>query len=161
MIPALLAAILKYYQSDTPLQALLGGTANIDTKIAYALLPPCYPSVTLHLDRDVGTPRAGYDYNGIVDFDSQLAIHIWNKDEGLTIGTGSAAVAYDANSLQMAIDDRVRVLSLNIDKDTTIAAITNLRDLMYTSMPLPFEETTHTHHTSSLLKFTYVMQDTL
>ena len=157
MIPTLLAAILRYYQTDTTLQTLLGGTANIDTKIAYALLPPCYPSVTLHLDRDSSTPRAGYDYNGIADHAVTLAVHIWNKDEGLIIG----AVAYDANSLQMAVDDRVRVLSLNIGKDADITAISNLRDIDYSSMPLPFEEDTHTHHTSALLKFVYSTLDTL
>jgi len=152
MIPSMLADILAMYRGDSQLQALLDGTASIDTKVAYALLPPCYPSVILHIDREDFVPRAGYDYNGVVDIPTQLAIHVYTQDEGKIIN----GVNYDANSLQMAIADRVRVLSLNIDK-----TVPGLRDIEFTSTPLPFEEDTHVHHTSCLLKFTYSKVDTL
>ena len=152
MIPPMLVDILAMYRDDNSLQALLDGTASIDTKVAFALVPPCYPSVILHVDREVPVPRAGYDYNGVVDIPTQLAIHVYSQDEGKVIG----GINYDANSLQMAIADRVRVLSLNIDK-----TVPGLRDIDFTSTPLPFEEDTHVHHTSCLLKFTYSNVDTL
>ena len=153
----LLAAILTYYQSDTTLQTLLGGTANIDTKIAYALLPPCYPSVTLHLDDDTGDPRAGYNETGVMDNSAVIAFHTWSHDEGLKIGS----TYYDANQLQMEITDRLGVLSMNIGKVPAIYAVAGLRDVSFNSTPLPFEEDTHVHHTRSLLKFAYATIDTL
>ena len=153
----LLAAILAYYQADTTLQTLLVGTASLDVKISYALLPPVYPSVTLHVDDEVPEPRAGYDETGVVETPTTIAMHNWAHDEGVKIGS----TYYDANMLQMEIADRLRVLSLNIDKDTTIAAIASFRDISFHGSPLPFEEDTHVHHTRSLLRFTYATIDTL
>lgn len=157
MKAALLAAILGYYRGDTTLQALLVGTSTLDVKIAYALLPPVYPSVTIHLDREDPEPRAGYDSHGVAEMPTQLAFGIWSHNEGAKIGS----TYYDAVSLQVAIEDRVRVLSLNIDKNATIAAIASLRDISYTNTPLPFEEDTEVHHTSGLLKFNYATIDTV
>jgi hypothetical protein len=161
MKPELLAAILAYYRADATLQALLVGTSTLDVKVAYALLPPVYPSVTFHLDREDSDPRAGYCENKVADMDDQLAIHIWTKNDGQIIGTGLNAVNYDAVSLQLAIADRVRVLSLNISQNATIAAIADLREVRYTSMPLQYEEDTEVHHTSGLLKFVYATMDTV
>lgn len=155
MTPTMTALILDYYEDDVALQTLLGSGSN-DVRIAYATLPIIYPSVTLHLDRDEALPRLGYDTNGVSDFSVSLALHVWTRDEGKIIGTGQSAVAYDANSLQLAIAERVRILSLNIDK-----TIAGLRDLAFSAIPLPFEEDVHIHHTACLLKFTYAAVDVL
>lgn len=155
----LLAAILAYYQADTTLQALLGGSANVDVKIAYTLLPIVYPSVTLHLDDDTGGPRMGSTgtSNMISDNSATLSLHNWAHDDGLQVGTRFL----DANELQMEIADRLGVLSMALSDVPAIYAIANLRDLNFSSMPLPFEEDTHTHHTKNTLKFTYVARDYL
>lgn len=151
----LLAAILAYYRADTTLQTLLVGTASLDVKIAYTLLPPVYPSVTFHIDDETPEQRAGYDDLGVVEIPTTIAVHNWAHDEGVIIG----GTAYDAVMLQTEITERLRILSLNIDKDPTIYAIANLRESSFNSTPLPFEEDTHVHHTRSLLRFTYAIID--
>ena len=157
MIPALQAAILAYYQNDTVLQEFLASPSDIATKVCYALLPPCYPSVTFHVDSDPGEMRAGYYLNGVVDYNITMAIHVYSKDEGVVINT----VNYDAVSLQAAITARLAVLSRNIQLDPTIYAIVDIREPSFGSRPLPFEEDTHVHHTSCLLKFTYATVESL
>lgn len=147
MNPELMEDILEYLQDDVTLQSLVPG----GVKIAYAVLPPTFPSVTLRLDRDVSEPRAGHDYSGYSDHDATLGAHSWTKDEGQIINT----VPIDANSLQLMIADRVRVLFEYIDM-----TIPWIREPVYSSTPLPFEDDTHVHHTAGTLKFVYTTVDT-
>lgn len=157
MIPSLQAAILSYLQNDTTLQAYLASPASISTKIAYAVLPPCYPSVILHVDSEPSDTRAGYLTNGVVDYNTTMAIHVYSRDEGAKIG----GVNYDAVSLQAATVNRLGILCRNISTDPTIYAIADIREPAFTSRPLPFEEDTHVHHTSCLFRFTYAVVESL
>ena len=70
-----------------------------------------------------------------------------------------------------AITDRVRILSLNLDKTTGTGqfatTVDSLINLTFRSTNLPFEETgagqqgVHVQHTSCLLRFSYAGIDSL
>jgi len=156
MTPVQLEALLAYFTGDIQLQTLLGAVTG-DTKWGYAVLPPCYPSVTFW-DTETQTPRAGYDSTGVSENAVNLAINSWTHDEGVVIGT----TKYSAISLQRAIAARVGVLAKHIETSTALTAVfDSLNVVSFDARPLPFEEDTHVHHTLCLLKFTHVSIESL
>jgi len=139
--------ILKYFQDDAMLQALARG----GVKIAYADLPPSYPSVTFAVMPGPAEPRAGYNENLVCDHNPTYRVHVWvKKADNTASGRGD-------NGLVMAIDERVRILWMNIGK-----TIPEIRDLVRSSGPVNVPDPDlQVHHSTSAYTFVYATIDTI